>query len=233
MPIHRQGDFLCAGRPPATAREMCEDFAPRNGATRVSGERGANRARKPKTKGSRGVEREPCRPAGLQPRNSRPEVRARKPKTKGSRGVEREPCRPAGLQSRNSCPEVRARKPKIKGLRGVEREPCRPAGLQPRNSRPEVRARKPKTKGLRGVEREPCQPQGSLCLPEAPSPCRPGGPIPLPEGPSHFRRTPKKTPGGSPVFTPILLILSSLLFQRTQVDSLESFQVRFQQWKHF
>ena len=201
MPIHRQGDFLCAGRPPATAREMCEDFAPRNGATRVSGERGANRARKPKTK--------------------------------GSRGVEREPCRPAGLQSRNSCPEVRARKPKIKGLRGVEREPCRPAGLQPRNSRPEVRARKPKTKGLRGVEREPCQPQGSLCLPEAPSPCRPGGPIPLPEGPSHFRRTPKKTPGGSPVFTPILLILSSLLFQRTQVDSLESFQVRFQQWKHF
>ena len=169
MPIHRQGDFLCAGRPPATAREMCEDFAPRNGATRVSGERGANRARKPKTKGSR----------------------------------------------------------------GVEREPCRPAGLQPRNSRPEVRARKPKTKGLRGVEREPCQPQGSLCLPEAPSPCRPGGPIPLPEGPSHFRRTPKKTPGGSPVFTPILLILSSLLFQRTQVDSLESFQVRFQQWKHF
>ena len=201
LPIHRQGDFLCAGRPPATAREMCEDFAPRNGATRVSGERGANRARKPKTK--------------------------------GSRGVEREPCRPAGLQSRNSCPEVRARKPKIKGLRGVEREPCRPAGLQPRNSRPEVRARKPKTKGLRGVEREPCQPQGSLCLPEAPSPCRPGGPIPLPEGPSHFRRTPKKTPGGSPVFTPILLILSSLLFQRTQVDSLESFQVRFQQWKHF
>ena len=201
MPIHRQGDFLCAGRPPATAREMCEDFAPRNGATRVSGERGANRARKPKTK--------------------------------GSRGVEREPCRPAGLQSRSSCPEVRARKPKIKGLRGVEREPCRPAGLQPRNSRPEVRARKPKTKGLRGVEREPCQPQGSLCLPEAPSPCRPGGPIPLPEGPSHFRRTPKKTPGGSPVFTPILLILSSLLFQRTQVDSLESFQVRFQQWKHF
>ena len=35
------------------------------------------------------------------------------------------------------------------------------------------------------------------------------------------------------MFTPILLILLSLLFQRTQVDSLESFQVRFQQRKHF
>ena len=86
------------------------------------------RARKPKTKGLRGAEREPCRPAGLQSRNSRPEVRARKPKTKGSRGVEREPCRPPGRQTRNTWPEVRARKPKTKGLRGVEREPCRPAG---------------------------------------------------------------------------------------------------------
>ena len=32
-------------RPPqAGARKLCEDFAPRNGATRASGERGANRA---------------------------------------------------------------------------------------------------------------------------------------------------------------------------------------------
>ncbi len=54
-------------RPPASAREMCEDFAPRNGAERASGERGANRAREKTT--------------GLQPRNSRPEVRARKPKS--------------------------------------------------------------------------------------------------------------------------------------------------------
>ena len=33
-----------AGRPRAAARKLCEDFAPRNGATRVRGERGANRA---------------------------------------------------------------------------------------------------------------------------------------------------------------------------------------------
>ena len=139
LPIHRQGDFLCAvrncagysRRPPAAARELCEDFAPRNGATRAREERGANRARKPKTKGSR------------------------------------------------------------------------------------------------GVEREPCQPQGSLCLPEAPSPCRPGGPIPLSADPN------KKTPGGRPACSPILLILLSLLFPRTQVDAIESFQVRFQQRKHF
>ena len=35
-----------AGRPRAAARELCEDFAPRNGAARVCGERGANRASK-------------------------------------------------------------------------------------------------------------------------------------------------------------------------------------------
>ncbi len=34
-----------AGRPRAAARKLCEDFAPRNGAARVCGERGANRAR--------------------------------------------------------------------------------------------------------------------------------------------------------------------------------------------
>ena len=33
---------------------MCEDFAPRNGAVRVSGERGANRAREKPAGGSRG-----------------------------------------------------------------------------------------------------------------------------------------------------------------------------------
>ena len=35
-----------AGRPRAAARELCEDFAPRNRAARVCGERGANRASK-------------------------------------------------------------------------------------------------------------------------------------------------------------------------------------------
>ena len=35
-----------AGRPRAAARKLCEDFAPRNGATRVRRERGANRASK-------------------------------------------------------------------------------------------------------------------------------------------------------------------------------------------
>ena len=38
MPINRQGAFCAA------ARNLCEEFAPRNGATRASGERGANRA---------------------------------------------------------------------------------------------------------------------------------------------------------------------------------------------
>ena len=33
-----------AGRPRGAARELCEDFAPRNGAARVCRERGANRA---------------------------------------------------------------------------------------------------------------------------------------------------------------------------------------------
>ena len=71
----------------------------------------------------------------------------------------------------------------------------------------------------------------------------PAGPIPLSADPLRPSPEPallpsgpgpnKKTPGGRPVFTPILLILSSLLFQRTQVDSLKSFQVRFQQRKHF
>ena len=32
------------GRPQAGARKLCEDFAPRNGRTRASGQRGANRA---------------------------------------------------------------------------------------------------------------------------------------------------------------------------------------------
>ena len=53
LPIHRQGDFLCAGaelcglRPPGqpVAREKCEEFAPRNGTARAREERGANRAR--------------------------------------------------------------------------------------------------------------------------------------------------------------------------------------------
>lgn len=60
----------------------------------------------------------------------------------------------------------------------------------------------------------------------------------MPGGPNQRARpTPKrarahtKTPGGSPAF--LLILLSGYLFQRTQVDSLESFQVRFQQWKHF
>ena len=149
---------------------MCEEFAPRNGTARASGERGANRALEkpagldlrrgicvknllPETElqglAVSGEQTAPqkSRPAGLQSRNSRPEVRAWKPKTKGLRGAEREPCRPAGLQTRNTRPEVRAREPKTKGLRGVEREPCRPPGLLSRNTRPEVRARKPKTKG--------------------------------------------------------------------------------------
>ena len=65
------------------------------------------------------------------------------------------------------------------------------------------------------------------------------GPALFPSGPSHFPRPNPKTPGGSPAFFLILLssylliLLSDYLFQRTQVDSLESFQVRFQQRKHF
>ena len=35
-----------AGQPQVAARELCEEFAPRNGAARVCGERGANRASK-------------------------------------------------------------------------------------------------------------------------------------------------------------------------------------------
>ena len=100
------------------ARNLCEEFAPRNGAARVREEGGANRAlekpagtghrrgicvknllpgTKPQGFARRGEQTAPwkSRPAGLRARNSRPEVRARKPKTKGSRGVEREPCRPA------------------------------------------------------------------------------------------------------------------------------------------
>ena len=161
LPIQRQGDFVCAvlncagysrRASRAVARELCEEFAPRDGTTRAREEGGANRARKPKTKGSRGVEREPCRPAGLQSRNSCPEVRARKPKIKGLRGVEREPCRPRGLQPRNSRPEVRARKPKTKGLRGVEREPCQPQGSLCLPEAP-----------------SPCRPGGPIPLPEGPS----------------------------------------------------------------
>ena len=38
MPINRQGAFCAA------ARNLCEEFAPRNGAARVCGEGGANRA---------------------------------------------------------------------------------------------------------------------------------------------------------------------------------------------
>ena len=38
MPINRQGAFC------TVARNLCEEFAPRNGAARVSGEGGANRA---------------------------------------------------------------------------------------------------------------------------------------------------------------------------------------------
>ena len=97
---------------------MCEDFAPRNGAARVSGERGANRALE-KAAGP-GLRRGIC-------------VKNLLPGTElqglAGRGEQTAPwkSRPAGLQSRNSRPEVRARKPKTKGLRGVEREPCRPA----------------------------------------------------------------------------------------------------------
>ena len=189
---------------------MCEEFAPRNGAARVRGERGANRAlEKAAGPGRRrgicvknllpgtelqglagnGEQTAPwkSRPPGRQSRNSRPEVRARKPKTKGLRGAEREPCRPAGLQSRNSRPEVRARKPKTKGSRGVEREPCRPPGRQTRNTWPEVRARKPKTKGLRGVEREPCRPAGPSHFRRA-RPGRPPSPLCFPAGRAPIKK---------------------------------------------
>ena len=53
MPINRQGAFLCAGAGRCVlwtagyglaARNLCEEFAPRNGATRVCEEEGANRA---------------------------------------------------------------------------------------------------------------------------------------------------------------------------------------------
>ena len=104
--------------------------------------------------------------------------------------------------------------------RGDEREPCRSPGLQPRNSRPGVRARKPKPE------------RRARTMPAT-------GPALFPSGPSHFPRPNPKTPGGSPAFFLILLssylliLLSDYLFQRTQVDSLESFQVRFQQRKHF
>ena len=119
------------------ARNLCEEFAPRDGAARVSGEGGANRA--------------------------------------------------------------------LKKAAGGPLIPKHPA----RGSRPKI-----ENKGLAGSR--------ARTMPA-------GGPALLPSGPGPN----KKTPGGSPAFSPILLILSSLLFQRTQVDSLESFQVRFQQRKHF
>ena len=125
-----------------SARNLCKEFAPRDGAVRVSGEGGANRALE--------------KPAG--------------------------PGRRRGICVKNLLP-------------GTELQGLAVSGEQtaPRNTRP--------------------SPEPAL----------------LPSGPDPN----KKTPGGSPVFTPILLILLSLLFQRTQVDSLESFQVRFQQRKHF
>ena len=58
-----------AGETALSGRELCEDFAPRNEATRVSGERGANRAA-----------RAPA--LGRHFRISQPVVRAREPKTK-------------------------------------------------------------------------------------------------------------------------------------------------------
>ena len=128
MPINRQGAFLCGGAGrcvlwtdgygPA-ARNLCEEFAPRDGATRVSGERGANRALE-----------KPCglgRRRGICVKNLLPGT---KPQGLAGGGEQTAPWKsgPAGLQSRNTRPEVRTRKPKTKGSRGVEREPCRPAG---------------------------------------------------------------------------------------------------------
>ena len=164
MPINRQGAFLCGGAGrcvlwidgygPA-GRNLCEEFAPRDGAARVSGEGGANRASKHPARGSR---------------------------------------------------------PKIEN------------------------------KGLAGSRARTMPVGGPTLLTGGPA-SMPGGPIPLSADPPRPSPEPallpsgpgpnKKTPGGSPAFSPILLILSSLLFQRTQIDSLESFQVRFQQRKHF
>ena len=78
-----------AGRHWAAARNLCEEFAPRNGATRASGERGANRAlKKPGVPGRRrGIcvknllpETEPQGLAGSKPRlgkSGRPRTAAR------------------------------------------------------------------------------------------------------------------------------------------------------------
>ena len=113
MPMNRQGAFC------ASALNSCEDFAPRNGAARVHGERGANRAlEKPTGPGQR---------RGICVKNLLPGTELQGFAGSGEQTAPWK-SRPAGLQTRNSGPEVRARKPKTKGLRGVEREPSRPAG---------------------------------------------------------------------------------------------------------
>ena len=229
---------------------MCEDFAPRNGAERASGERGANRAREKTT--------------GLQPRNSRPEVRARKPKS-GRRArtvVATGPSTPKS-PARGSRPKTESgktsanhggrrasnseilgprfasenRKQRASGEpsanragrrasnletpgprfapgnrnRGDESEPCRPPGLQLRNSRPEVRARKPKprsrarTMAAAGppADPSPC-PAGPLCLLKDLQVCPEGLPTkpagmpgrPNPPGPPRLSTGPASFPGG-------------------------------------
>ena len=104
MPINRQGAFC------TEARNLCEEFAPRNGAARVCGEEGANRA----LKHPAGGPRIPKFPA----RGSRPET-----ENKGFAGS-RARTMPAGGPPNPKHPAGRrASNPEIPG-----REPCRPPG---------------------------------------------------------------------------------------------------------
>ena len=109
MPINRQGAFC------TEARNLCEEFAPRNGAARASEEGGANRA----LKHPAGGPRIPKFPA----RGARPET-----ENKGLAGSQARTMPATGPPTSKHPAEVRARKPKTKGSRGVEREPCRPPG---------------------------------------------------------------------------------------------------------
>ena len=184
-------------RPPASARELCEDFAPRNGAARVSKERGANRARKKPAGGSRG--RGKCVKILL------PET---EPKGLAGSGEQTAP----GKKRRASSPEIPGPRfaPENRN-RGDEREPWWPPGLQPRNPRPEVRARKPKagrrarTMAAAGppADPSPC-PAGPLCLLKDLQVCPEGLPTkpagmpgrPNPPGPPRLSTGPASFPGG-------------------------------------
>ena len=187
-----------ADGPPAAARELCEEFAPRNGATRAREERGANRAFEIAAGGR-------CR-RGKCVKNLLPGT---EPQGLARSGEQTAPgkSRSPGLQPWNSRPEVRARKPKP-GRRARTMPAAGPPPLKfpARGSRSETETRETSANHA-----------GHRAHPTSP-------------GPTQKRRAAARRFSLSSY---LLILLSEYLFQRTQVDSLESFQVRFQQRKHF